>query len=81
MLKRSLKTLSYQFSALSIPKLVKVTVEMKGKLFTFQFPSNTKLAVNLEKARVPLDFECGFSCNCGTCSISLNESDFEQLLK
>lgn len=75
MFRRSLTSLAYRCST-KTPRLVNINVEMKGKRYTFQFPENTKLAPNLERVRVPLEFECGFSCSCGTCSVSLNEKDF-----
>lgn len=38
------------------PKLVKINVQVGEKAFNFQYPENTKLAPNLERSRVPLDF-------------------------
>lgn len=55
MLRRSLTQLIYQCST-KAPNMVNINVEMKGKRYTFQFPENTKLAPNLERVRVPLEF-------------------------
>lgn len=73
MLRRSVSTLVYLCSSKPQPNLVKITVELRGKQFVYNFPENTKLAPNLERARVPLEFECGFACSCGTCAVSLSE--------
>lgn len=66
--------------AQSKPQLVNIKVEMRGKQFTFALPENSKLAPNLERMRVPLEFECGFSCSCGTCAVKLSEEHYDQLL-
>ena len=73
MLRKSISSLAYLCSTQAKPNLVKITCELRGKEFVYHFPENTKLGPNLERARVPLDFECGFSCNCGTCAVSLSE--------
>ena len=36
---------------------------------TIKAEENKVLGLVLEKNKIPLDFECGFSCDCGTCSI------------
>lgn len=38
------------------PELVKVTVAVGDKTFTYNYPENSKLAANLERSRVPLEF-------------------------
>lgn len=38
------------------PELVKVTVAVGEKTFTYNYPENSKLAANLERSRVPLEF-------------------------
>ena len=73
MLRKIISPLAYLCSTHNKPNLVKITCNIKGKSMIFYFPENTKLAPNLERAKVPLDFECGFSCSCGTCAVSLNE--------
>jgi ferredoxin len=35
----------------------------------------SKLASNLEKAKVPLGFDCGFSCSCGTCPVVIEDKE------
>jgi hypothetical protein len=54
MLRRSVSTLVYLCSSKAQPNLVKITVELRGKLYVYQFAEGTKLAPNLERARVPL---------------------------
>jgi len=34
-----------------------------------QLPVGEKLGNQLKKKDIPLEFECGFSCECGTCAI------------
>lgn len=55
------------------PKLVNIKVEYEGTTYPFAFPLHTKLAKNLEKAGVPLEFECGFGCSCGTCAVKFSK--------
>lgn len=38
------------------PNLINVKVQLGDKSFNFKFPENSKLAPNLERSRVPLDF-------------------------
>ena len=73
---KSISTIAYLCSNKAKPNLVKITAEFRGKEYIYHFAENTKLAPNFERARVPLECECGFSCNCGTCAISLSEPDF-----
>lgn len=38
------------------------------------------LAKELKRHKVPLPFECGFSCSCSTCSVLLtNSNDFNKI--
>ena len=38
------------------PNLINIKVQVGDKSFNFKFPENSKLAPNLERSRVPLDF-------------------------
>jgi ferredoxin len=54
------------------PKLVEVKIKYDGNIYPYQFPLHTKLAPNLQKMKVDLEFECGFGCSCGTCPVSID---------
>lgn len=47
MLRKSVRVLAFRLSNPPKLPLVKINVEMKGKLFTFEFQENTKLGPNL----------------------------------
>ena len=52
-------------------KMVKMKVQIDDEVQEFAFPAFSKLAKNLERAGIPLEFECGYGCSCGTCAIVL----------
>eukprot|EP01017_Pseudomicrothorax_dubius_P051209 TRINITY_DN9819_c0_g1_i1.p1 TRINITY_DN9819_c0_g1~~TRINITY_DN9819_c0_g1_i1.p1 ORF type:complete len:117 (-),score=5.51 TRINITY_DN9819_c0_g1_i1:60-410(-) len=69
---------------LSTSKLVKfeVFVESTGKSVALEAPKGTPLAQVLKDGNIPLPFECGFKCECGTCAIEFKDkSTFENVLK
>lgn len=40
------------------------------------------LAKTLKDNKVPLAFECGFSCECATCAVKFeNTTDYDEILK
>lgn len=45
-----------QFAGVASPRLINIKVEYEGEIIPFAFPLHTKLAKNLERARVPLEF-------------------------
>jgi len=60
------------FSEAAKGKLIKVNVSIDGQIRTYHFPEGSKLAHNLEKAKIPMEFECGYGCRCGTCPLTLS---------
>lgn len=60
------------FSTIKTPKLIPISVRIDDEVMKFSYPLHTKLAKNLEKSGVPLDFECGFACECSTCAVEFS---------
>ena len=56
MFRNIVKPLVAMFSTKAKPDLVKVTVAVGDKTFTYNYAENSKLAANLERSRVPLEF-------------------------
>lgn len=62
-------------------QLVKVTLNLEGNKHQIALEKGRRLAQCLQEMHVPLDFECGFGCNCATCIVKLDEASYATMLK
>lgn len=62
-------------------QLVRITLVVDGKSSPMVLEKGRRLAQCLEDVGVPLDFDCGYCCDCGTCGVKFVEPVYGLLAK